>query len=60
LLERLTLHQTSALPLVPIAFVPLSDFEKTDVPLFTRTNNKDQIGKKDDFRINSCHIHEVS
>lgn len=59
LLERLSNKPAPTLPTVPIAFIPLSDFEKTEVPLFTRTNSKEQIGKKDDFRINSCHMHEV-
>jgi len=60
LLERLSNKPAPLLPIVPIAFIPLSDFEKTDVPLYTRTNSKEQIGKKDDFRINSCHMFEVS
>jgi hypothetical protein len=59
-LERLSQRQAPTFPLVPISFIPLSDFEKSDVPLFSRTNAKEQIGKKDDFRINSCHIYEVS
>lgn len=58
LLERLSNKPAPLLPIVPIAFIPLSDFEKTDVPLYTRTNSKEQIGKKDDFRINSCHMFE--
>uniref|UniRef100_A0A1I8B368 Condensin complex subunit 2 n=1 Tax=Meloidogyne hapla TaxID=6305 RepID=A0A1I8B368_MELHA len=58
LLERLSNKPAPSLPTVPIAFIPLSDFEKTDVPLYTRTNSKEQIGKKDDFRINSCHMYE--
>uniref|UniRef100_A0A915MQG0 Condensin II complex subunit H2 N-terminal domain-containing protein n=1 Tax=Meloidogyne javanica TaxID=6303 RepID=A0A915MQG0_MELJA len=57
LLERLSNKPAPLLPIVPIAFIPLSDFEKTDVPLYTRTNSKEQIGKKDDFRINSYIDH---
>lgn len=59
LLDRLSQRRAPLLPVVPIAFFPLSDFEKTDVPLCTRTNPKEIIGKKDDFKINACHIHEV-
>lgn len=57
-LERFNRYRAPHLPLVPIAFVPLSDFEKSNVTLFTRTNQDEQIGKKDDFRVNTCHIHE--
>ncbi|KAI1726513.1 condensin II complex subunit CAP-H2 or CNDH2, c-term domain-containing protein [Ditylenchus destructor] len=47
------------LPIVPIAFTPLADYEKTDVPLCNRLNPKEVIGKKDDFKLNVTHIHEA-
>lgn len=40
---------------VPLDLVPLEEFEKSDVPLTTRTG--EVVGKKDDFRINTCYTH---
>lgn len=47
------------LPIIPICFTMLADFEKTNVPLYNRFNTNEIIGNKDDFKINVCHIEEV-
>lgn len=46
------------LPIIPISFTMLANYEKTNVPLYNRNN--EVIGKKDDFKINVCHIYEVN
>ncbi|EFO17966.1 hypothetical protein LOAG_10533 [Loa loa] len=46
------------LPQVPISLMPLADFEKTNVPLYSSRNLKELIGKKDDFIINTGFIHK--
>lgn len=40
---------------MPLALVPLEDFEKSTVPLVTKTG--EVIGKKDDYRVNTCFLH---
>ncbi|KAL3110183.1 hypothetical protein niasHT_015786 [Heterodera trifolii] len=59
LLDRLIVSQrrTSLLPVVPIAFFPLTDFEKRNVSLCTRTNPTEVFGKMEDFKLNSCHVY---
>uniref|UniRef100_A0A914XMQ7 Condensin-2 complex subunit H2 n=1 Tax=Plectus sambesii TaxID=2011161 RepID=A0A914XMQ7_9BILA len=42
-------------PLLPMALIPLADFEKANVPLVSRTG--EVLGKKDDFRVNNCYVH---
>uniref|UniRef100_A0A915PNM2 Condensin-2 complex subunit H2 n=1 Tax=Setaria digitata TaxID=48799 RepID=A0A915PNM2_9BILA len=46
------------LPQIPISLMPLADFEKTNVPLYSSRNTKELIGKKDDFIINTGFIHK--
>ncbi|VDK65649.1 unnamed protein product [Onchocerca ochengi] len=46
------------LPQIPISLMPLADFEKTNVPLYSSRNLKELIGKKDDFIINTGFIHK--
>jgi flavoprotein len=58
LIEKLS-KSGPVLPHIPISFIPLADFEKSDVPLCTRTNVNNTIGRKDDFRINTCYVCEV-
>ncbi|CAG9530303.1 unnamed protein product [Cercopithifilaria johnstoni] len=43
---------------IPISLMPLADFEKTNVPLYSSRNLKELIGKKDDFIINTGFIHK--
>ncbi len=43
------------IPPMPMSLVPLEDFEKMDVPILSR--NGEVVGKKDDFRINTCFMH---
>ncbi|KAL3989358.1 hypothetical protein ACH3XW_27345 [Acanthocheilonema viteae] len=43
---------------IPISLMPLADFEKTNVPLYSSRNPKELIGKRDDFIINTGFIHE--
>ncbi|VDK75074.1 unnamed protein product [Litomosoides sigmodontis] len=53
--------QTKPLPLlaqIPVSLIPLSDFEKTNVPLYSSRNLKELIGKRDDFIINTGFIHK--
>ncbi|KAM3728911.1 Condensin-2 complex subunit [Dirofilaria immitis] len=45
------------LPQIPISLMPLADFEKTNVTLYSSRNLKELIGKKDDFIINTGFIH---
>lgn len=40
---------------MPLALVPLEDFEKSNVPLVSKTG--EVIGKKDDYRVNTCYLH---
>lgn len=46
----------SILPIVPLAFMPLLECEKTNVVIF---NRGETVGKKDDFKINTCQIVDV-
>uniref|UniRef100_A0A1I7XRG4 CNDH2_C domain-containing protein n=1 Tax=Heterorhabditis bacteriophora TaxID=37862 RepID=A0A1I7XRG4_HETBA len=41
---------------MPMSLMPLADFEKCNVPLYTCKNNRDIIGKKDDFKINTGYM----
>uniref|UniRef100_A0A0R3RVE6 Condensin-2 complex subunit H2 n=1 Tax=Elaeophora elaphi TaxID=1147741 RepID=A0A0R3RVE6_9BILA len=43
---------------MPISLMPLADFEKTNVPLYSSRNLKELIGKRDDFIINTGFIHK--
>lgn len=58
LLEKLS-KKAPTLPYIPISFVPLANFEKSNFPLFNRTNMSDAIGTRDDFKINTCQVYEV-
>jgi hypothetical protein len=52
-----TLHSGNfTMPMKPMSLIPLADFEKVNVPLYSRRNNKEIIGKKDDFRVNTAHV----
>lgn len=58
LLEKLS-KKAPTLPYIPISFVPLANFEKSNFPLFNRTNMSDAIGTRDDFKINTCQVYEA-
>ncbi|VDM98938.1 unnamed protein product [Thelazia callipaeda] len=46
------------LPMIPPSLMPLADYEKSNVPLYSSRNNKELVGKKDDFIINTGFIHK--
>ncbi|KAK6111823.1 hypothetical protein QQG55_45165 [Brugia pahangi] len=43
---------------IPISLMPLADFEKTSMSLYSSRNLKELIGKRDDFIINTGFIHK--
>uniref|UniRef100_A0A915HR83 Condensin-2 complex subunit H2 n=1 Tax=Romanomermis culicivorax TaxID=13658 RepID=A0A915HR83_ROMCU len=48
-------RSTKRLKHIPLDLVPLEDYEKSGVPLVTKTG--EVIGKKDDYRVNTCFVH---
>lgn len=59
LVQKLEKHPRPTLPIVPIAFTPLAEFEKVNVPLYSRLDPTEIVGKKDDFKVNTFHIYQV-
>ncbi|CAI4225893.1 unnamed protein product [Auanema sp. JU1783] len=52
-------HRPCKIPkisIMPMSLMPLADFEKCNVPIYSHKKSKDIIGKKDDFKINTGYI----
>ncbi|VDN55846.1 unnamed protein product [Dracunculus medinensis] len=50
------LKVTKLISQIPISLTALTDYEKTNVQLFSRRNKNELIGKKDDFIINTGFV----
>uniref|UniRef100_A0A0M3K7H1 Kleisin, abnormal closure, protein 2 (inferred by orthology to a C. elegans protein) n=1 Tax=Anisakis simplex TaxID=6269 RepID=A0A0M3K7H1_ANISI len=49
----------STFPVLPLSMMRLAEFEKSSVTLYARRNNKELIGRKDDFKINTAFVHDT-